>query len=190
MNALVLKCNLFTFERGDKMIGYKAFDSNFMCREFQYEVGKTYEFDGKIVLCDAGFHFCENIADCFCYYSEKDTRFAKVEALGTVLKSDYNSKCVTDKIRIIEEISMDDAIKMSNIGNFNIGHCNTGNRNAGNWNTGNCNTGSCSGGDCNTGNCNMGNWNTGVSNIGDSNIGDMNTGDRNIGNCNTGNWNT
>jgi hypothetical protein len=32
------------------MIGYKAFDSNLMCKGFQYEIGKTYEFDGDIKL--------------------------------------------------------------------------------------------------------------------------------------------
>jgi hypothetical protein len=63
---------------GVVMIGYKAFDSNLMCKGFQYEIGKTYEFDGDIELCSAGFHFCENITDCFYYYSGegRHARFA------------------------------------------------------------------------------------------------------------------
>jgi hypothetical protein len=133
------------------MIGYKAFDSNLMCNGFQYEVGKTYEFYGNIKLCKAGFHFCENIADCFCCYPREHVRFAKVEALGAVEKSDRDSKCVTNKIRIIEEISLDEAIKMSN----------TGSRNTWYWNDENDNTG----------NFNTGYWNTGYSNVGDWNSG-------------------
>jgi hypothetical protein len=187
------------------MIGYKAFDSKFMCQGIQYEVGKTYQFDGNIKLCKAGFHFCENIPDCFTYYPENDARFARVEALGTVIKSDVDSKCVTDKIRIIEEISIDEAIKMSNSGNGNTGNGNTGNwntgdrntgkrntgdRNSGGWNDGNNNTGNLNSGGRNAGDGNSGNGNTGNRNAGDRNTGSFNTGDRNTGYQNIGNWNT
>jgi hypothetical protein len=203
------------------MIGYKAFDRNFTCRGFHYKVGKTYEFDGNIELCKAGFHFCENIADCFSYYYGRRTRFAKVEALGKVIRSDDDtSKCVTDKIRIIEEIPLDEAIRMSNsgfgntginnpgdrnTGNSNIGNWNTGYRNTGSWNTGDRNIGECNVGNRNLGNSNTGYWNTGTGNVGDRNtgngnsgkrnagdrnVGDFNSGDRNSGDWNAGSWNT
>jgi hypothetical protein len=177
------------------MIGYKAFNSNLMCYGFQYEIGKTYEFDGEIKLCDAGFHFCENIADCFTYYPYGSARFAKVEALGKVIKSDRDSKCVTDKIRIIEEISIDDAIKMSNSGNYNTGSGNAGNHNSGNGNIGGRNTGDWNSGDDNTGNYNAGDqntggWNAGDDNTGNCNAGDQNTGDWNSGDFNSGDWNS
>jgi hypothetical protein len=126
---------------------------------FQYEIGKTYGFNGEIKLCNAGFHFCENIADCFSYYPRRDVRLARVEALGKVIKSDRDSKCVTDKIKIIEEISLDEAINMTNTGDRNSGYQNTGS------------------------------WNTGDKNTGDGNVGDQNTGYRNTGNKNTGDWN-
>jgi hypothetical protein len=176
------------------MIGYKAFDSNLMCRGFQYEIGKTYEFAGDIELCKGGFHFCENIVDCFYYYSWSEARFAKVEALGKVIKSNYKSKCVTDKIRIIEEISLNDVIKMTNTGDENIGFRNTGDHNSGDWNTGSrntgvWNTGNKNTGDYNTGNSNSGDWNTGDWNSGACNVGDWNTGGWNNGNRNTGNHN-
>jgi hypothetical protein len=172
------------------MIGYKAFDSNLMCKGFQYEIGKTYEFDGDIKLCKAGFHFCENLTDCFWYYSGEHVRFAKVEALGAVERSDRDSKCVTDKIRIIEEISLDEAIKMSNTGSRNTGNSNAGNNNTGGWNAGDRNTGDRNIGDNNTGNCNTGECNVGFSNSGGWNTGNWNTGNSNAGNCNSGDNNT
>ena len=172
------------------MIGYKAFKSDFTCHGFQYEVGKTYEFDGDIKLCSAGFHFFENIADCFNYYSGERTRFAKVESLGAVVKSDFDSKCVTDKIKIIEEISIDEAVKMSNTGNWNSGYRNTGNWNSGNYNSGEYNTGNWNSGYRNTGNWNSGNYNSGEYNTGNGNTGNWNSGKWNTGDGNTGNWNS
>ena len=39
--------------KGDKaMKGYKGFDKDLSCRGFQYEIGKTYECEGKITLED------------------------------------------------------------------------------------------------------------------------------------------
>ena len=39
------------------MKGYKVFDSNWTCRGFQFEVGKTFEEDIQPKCCDRGFHF-------------------------------------------------------------------------------------------------------------------------------------
>ena len=141
------------------MKGYKAFNADLTCNGFQYEVGKTYEME-DCELCVHGFHFCKNIADCFKYYSSYNARFAEVEALGDIMESDEDSKCVTNKIRILEEIPRSTAFDMSNTGNRNTGNSNTGNRNTGNRNTGNRNTGDRNTGDCNTGDWNTGDWNT------------------------------
>ena len=35
--------------------GYKFFNYDWTCRGFRFEVGKKYEFDGKISMCSAGF---------------------------------------------------------------------------------------------------------------------------------------
>ena len=43
-----------------KIKAYKGFDKNLCCRDFQYEVGKEYEMDGDIKVCDRGFHACES----------------------------------------------------------------------------------------------------------------------------------
>lgn len=31
--------------------GFKGFSQDLTCRGFQYEIGKTYEYDGNIELC-------------------------------------------------------------------------------------------------------------------------------------------
>ena len=50
------------------MKGYKVFDKNWKCKEFQFEIGKTYVHEGKLKLCESGFHFCKKLNDCFNYY--------------------------------------------------------------------------------------------------------------------------
>ena len=51
------------------MKGYKVFNSDWTCRGYQYEIGKTYEIAESPKCCKVGFHFCEKLADCFNYYS-------------------------------------------------------------------------------------------------------------------------
>lgn len=168
--------------------GYKVFEPNWTCRGFQYEVGKTYKHEGDIEICKAGFHFCQKIADCFCYYSfDSKNKIAEVEAIG-LIKTDGN-KTVTNKIRIVREISWNEMLTMANMGKdcvgiYNTNDFNTGNGNAGRYNIGDYNTGS-----RNIGNCNAGYGNAGTRNTGDFNTGDGNTGDWNTGDFNTGSWN-
>ena len=194
----------------DYVKGYKVFNPDWTCRGFQYEVGKTFEEDVTPKCCEAGFHFCTKASDCFYYYSfDPNNKVAEVLALGDVDSQSTNTKCSTNKIQIIREISWQELLDIVNIGKSctgfgntgdrNTGHWNTGNRNIGNfntgdWNTGHYNTGDWNTGDRNTGNYNTGNYNTGNYNTGHFNTGDRdtghwNTGNRNIGNRNTGDWN-
>lgn len=92
------------------MKGYKVFNSDWTCRGFQYEVGKTYEIDEKPVICECGFHFCTDPKDCFRYYDFwDDVKIAEIEALGDIDKEDMVGKCCTNKIKIIRELSLKDA---------------------------------------------------------------------------------
>ena len=160
--------------------GYKVFNHNWTCRDFQYEVGKTYEQDIIPKCCNEGFHFCTKASDCFNYYSfNPENKVAEVIALGMVDTASGDTKCCTNKIQIVREITWQELLDIVNTGKGCTGRCNTGD----------CNTGDCNTGDCNTGNRNTGDWNTGNRNTGDWNTGDRNTGDRNTGNCNTGDWN-
>ena len=197
--------------------GYKVFNPDWTCRNFQYEVGKTFEEEVIPICCDRGFHFCKELKDCFNYYQfDPNNKVAEIIALGDVDDDGGNSsKCCTNKIQIAREISWQEVLDMVNLGkgctglcntgnrntgnrntgnrntgNYNTGDCNTGNYNTGNRNTGDCNTGDWNTGDCNTGDCNTGNYNTGNRNTGDWNTGDCNTGNRNTGDCNTGDCNT
>ena len=41
--------------------GYKGFNKDLTCRDFQYEIGKEYKHEGNIKLCNKGFHFCKRL---------------------------------------------------------------------------------------------------------------------------------
>lgn len=51
------------------VVSYKAFNKDFKCNNFQYEVGRTYEHYGQIRICNSGFHAChESAIDVLDYY--------------------------------------------------------------------------------------------------------------------------
>ena len=167
------------------MKGFKVFNSDWTCRGFQFEVGKTFTEDVTPVCCDRGFHFCTKAADCFKYYDfNPDNKVAEVEALGDIDTNNDDSKCCTNKIHIIREITWQEVLDLVNLGKACTGLCNSGD-----WNSGDCNSGDCNSGDWNSGDWNSGNRNSGNRNSGDWNSGDCNSGNRNSGNRNSGDWN-
>jgi len=183
------------------MKGYKAFNKDWTCRDFQYEIGKTYELaEGeKLKMCKCGFHFCANPIDVFGYYPmDGETKIAVIEALGNIEQE--GTKFCTDKIRIIKEFTPEQLQALIldgnyNSGNYNSGYYNSGMRNSGNCNSGNGNSGNCNSGNCNSGMHNSGYYNSGMRNSGHWNSGDWNSGNwnsgrHNSGNCNSGNWNS
>ena len=166
---------------GEGIKGYKVFNSDWTCRGFQYEVGKIFEEDVTPSCCDRGFHFCLKASDCFNYYKFcSDNKVAEVVALGDVDYADANTKCCTNRIRIVREIPWDEVLRIVNEGKDCTGLCNTGNRNTGNRNTGNRNTGDWNTGDWNTGDCNTGNRNTGDWNRSSFNAGCFNTEEQKV----------
>ncbi len=84
---------------------YKAFDKSLKCRGFQFEVGQTYEHDGKVSACKSGFHACENPFDVWSYYP-LDSRYAVVELGGEVSRRDDDSKIAAARITISAEIGL------------------------------------------------------------------------------------
>ena len=91
-----------------KCKAYKGFNADMTCRDFQYEEGKTYEFDGEPKLCNCGFHACLNLADVFNYYCGelgKDLVIHEVELEGVSDEcNEFDSKVVAKKITIGKRI--------------------------------------------------------------------------------------
>lgn len=106
----------------DHLVGYKGFDKDMKCRGFQYEVGKEYEHEGLVSLCDNGFHACENPLDVLRYYSYFDSRYCIVEQWGKIETG--KDKRVSSNIKIIKEISLKELLdiaaeKMQRVGKQN-----------------------------------------------------------------------
>jgi hypothetical protein len=166
--------------------GFKVFNSNWTCRGFQFEVGKEYEIEGDLRICQNGFHFCTKAIDCFNYYDfDSNNKVAEIKALGDVVKDNEDAKCATNKILIVRELNWHEVLELVNTGKDNTGLGNSGNRNSGDRNSGNWNSG-----DSNSGNRNSGDRNSGDRNSGDRNSGNWNSGDRNSGDRNSGDFNS
>lgn len=111
--------------------GYKGTDKNMMCRDYQYEMDKTFYMPEKmeIKLCENGFHFCTKLRDVYQYYAVGDgDRFFEVEAM--VRKSEYDkiinkyneptmltfsfglsdSKLTAKSIRFVRELGRDEIL--------------------------------------------------------------------------------
>ncbi|MBJ2794193.1 hypothetical protein JGA68_18175 [Salmonella enterica subsp. enterica serovar Braenderup] len=199
-----------------EIVTFKGFNKDLKCRDFQFEIGKTFHHDGKVEACGSGFHACECPFDVFSYYSPADSRFAETISFGiTDREEDGDTKIASASITIKAELTLPQFIQRgiewiwSKIdksleqqimcGNWSAA-TNTGNRsaatNTGNWsaatNTGNwsaaTNTGDWSAA-TNTGNRSAA-TNTGnrsaATNTGDWSAA-TNTGDWSAA-TNTGNW--
>ena len=171
------------------MKGYKVFNPDWTCRNFQYEVGQVYIMDAKPKCCGIGFHFCEKAVDCFNFYKfDSENKVAEVEAFGDV--DPDGVKSCTNKIKIVRELTWHEVLDLVNIGKDCMGICNSGNRNSGNYNSGIWNSGNKNSGDCNSGNHNSGDCNSSNRNSGNNNSGNYNSGNYNSGNSNSGDWNS
>src|SRR5574344_1376700 len=158
-----------------KIKAYKVFNSDWTCRDFQFEIGKSYHED-NIKICEKIFHACLKLSDCFYYYNfDKTNRVAEVELFGKIQRNNDDTKCCASDIKIVKELTWEEVLALCNSGNNNSGNGNSGNNNSGNGNSGNNNSGS---------------WNSGNNNSGDGNSGNNNSGSWNSGNRNSGNFNT
>ena len=98
--------------KGIEVIAYKGMESNMACRDFQYELGKTYKTD-KAELCECGFHACLNPRDVLGYYSQyESSRYFKVKLSGEIAKCDeFDTKVAATEITILEEININEVIE-------------------------------------------------------------------------------
>ena len=133
----------------ETITGFKGFDKDLKCKDYQYEVGKEFEEEGKIEACSNGFHFCENPLDVLGYYppyGEKgSSRYCIVKGSGNIDRDGDDTKVACSKLHISAEIGLKGIIeagvkfildkvnwkdnKKSNTGNRSAA-TNTGNRSA------------------------------------------------------------
>ena len=90
---------------------YKGFDENLKCRDFQFEIGKTYFHDGLVRVCESGFHACENPWDVLRYYPLTDSRYCVVEQSGEIHRHDGDSKIASSSITISTELKLPEFVK-------------------------------------------------------------------------------
>ncbi len=90
----------------ETVISYKGFDNVWKCRDFQYQVGKTFTHDGSVNVCESGFHACEYPLDVFEYYPPAGSRFAVVKQYGELSRHDVDSKVASKSISIMAAISI------------------------------------------------------------------------------------
>lgn len=93
------------------IVAYKGFNADMTCRGYQFEIGKTFNHEGKVEACSSGFHSCENPIDVFGYYHPAGNRFCEVEVSGDISRHDSDSKIASATITIKAEISIHDMVK-------------------------------------------------------------------------------
>ncbi|HAK5647418.1 TPA: hypothetical protein H1U57_000761 [Salmonella enterica] len=172
-----------------EIVTFKGFNKDLKCRDFQFEIGKTFHHDGKVEACVSGFHACECPFDVFSYYSPADSRFAETISFGiTNREEDGDTKIASASITIKAELTLPQFIQRgiewiwSKIDKSLEQQIMCGNRSAA-TNTGNRSAAT------NTGNrsaaANTGNWSA-ATNTGNRSAA-TNTGDWSAA-TNTGNW--
>jgi len=92
----------------ETIVAFKGFDKDFQCRGFQFEVGKTYEHDGKVEACESGFHACEHPLHVWQYYKPSASRFARVTLGGKTSRHSDDTKIAAARITIDAEVSISD----------------------------------------------------------------------------------
>jgi len=98
-------------DQSDSVVSYKGFNRDWTCRGYQFEVGKSYEMDGKIEACGRGFHACEHPLNVFDYYPPSLSRFAEVTQFGALARHDGDTKISSAKITINCELSIGELVK-------------------------------------------------------------------------------
>ena len=88
------------------IISFKGFDQELSCRNFKFEIGKTYTVTGKVKACENGFHACEHPFDVWSYYEPATSRFAVVEQSGDLARHEGDSKIASASITIKAELSL------------------------------------------------------------------------------------
>ena len=100
------------------MTGYKVFDKNWKCRDYQYFCPGEFVMNEKPKICETGFHFSPTMEDALCYKAfNYGCHIAKVEATGDIVADSDNedeiTKYATNHLIVIEEVNFFDEWKKS-----------------------------------------------------------------------------
>ena len=89
----------------DAMTAFKAFDKDWACRGYKFELGQTYEHEGKVALCNAGFHAVTVPFDAWSYYPGA-TNLARVTLGSVSADRKDDSKVVGARITIDARLTL------------------------------------------------------------------------------------
>lgn len=91
------------------MKGYKAFESDLKCRDYQYKENEPHVFIGDVVLCESGFHFCTELQDVVKYYCKPTMRVFEIEASGIITDVESGcSKIACSELKLVRELSLEE----------------------------------------------------------------------------------
>ncbi len=93
-----------------KILAFKGFDAQLQCRNFQFELTKSYTHDGPVIACEQGFHACEYPLDIFKYYAPTTSRFGEVELSGETNKEGSDTKIAAAEITIKCELKIPELV--------------------------------------------------------------------------------
>ncbi|EGW1417744.1 hypothetical protein JGJ39_000501 [Salmonella enterica] len=90
-----------------EIVTFKGFNKDLQCRDFQFEIGKTFHHDGKVEACCSGFHACECPFDVFSYYPPAESRYAETISFGVIDREEIgDTKIASASITIKAELTL------------------------------------------------------------------------------------
>ncbi|EDR6857776.1 hypothetical protein EF34_001989 [Salmonella enterica subsp. enterica] len=90
-----------------EIVTFKGFNKDLKCRDFQFEIGKTFHHDGKVEACCSGFHACECPFDVFSYYPPAESRYAETISFGVIDREEIgDTKIASASITIKAELTL------------------------------------------------------------------------------------
>ena len=95
----------------EHVICYKGFNKDLTCIGFQYEVGKEYEIEVPICICERGFHACKEPLDVLGFYMGIDKRYCIVEQWGYM--EEEGGKTVSSNIKVVRETSLNELFEIA-----------------------------------------------------------------------------
>ena len=96
------------------MRGYKALNKDMSSKygDMTYELNKEYEIERKLIMCENGYHFCNELFNVYYYYYPSDSRVFEIDTLdGEIIESKNKDKYCSSKIKLIREVSEDEINK-------------------------------------------------------------------------------